>query len=544
VKVRRIFDMLRTPLLVLCAVALCSLFVGGCTHIGTTTGGEASAVLGPWSAYESTVNYADQHGTVVYHVTYQPNAVVFDEKATENALKGISGDGVTYALDASSPATQLKPGSVLFLYGIAIRKVISVQTQGSNILVATSDADINDLIKDGHISWKVPIDFSVVASPQKVTAANTSLLNLIATPAEAAESESEFSFEGNVGPVDYELGFTPHFSPPNPRLDLNLKYKYSKWGGLWFAEGNGYIEHLYAEGDFDIRNGVVQTFLCAFDGLHSHMVFNWTAETNAPPPISLIDQSLKVKVPYANVQFPLVLRGIPLVVEISAAVLFKPTFTGSKEVTRGKFTVDFDGTLGFSYETGASEPESSISSETQTIDPGTTIFGARAFAFLAALEAPRVEFALASILPSSWNKLGSERLIRKGLSATLQGNAAPFLPVGGPAKLLHLIEDIALPVQPYVYFDTVFATGTFTNGAMSSVLVGMPPCQRSRITVTANGGVGVKLSLFRHVESKVIKSLLKPFGHEVTFEGVEAAGKLWGPKTLYSWGDGPKCPGD
>lgn len=125
--------MLRTPRIVLYAVASCCLLVGGCSHISTTTGGPGSATSEPWSAYENTVNYADQHGTVVYHVTYQPNAVVFDQKATENALKGVSGDGATYVLNASSPAAQLKPGSVLFLYGIAIRKVTSVQTQGSNI---------------------------------------------------------------------------------------------------------------------------------------------------------------------------------------------------------------------------------------------------------------------------------------------------------------------------------------------------------------------------------------------------------------------------
>ncbi|GEM_PF-6207318 len=542
--------MLRISRMTSSLFAACALFVAGCSHGETTnsssTAGQENAAQtnasngALWSDYESGANYAAQHGTVAYDVTYQPNAVVFDERSTESALKGMAEDGVTYVLDAASPAAaKLRTGSILFLYGIAIRKVASVEKQGSNLVVSTTDADITDLISNGHIKWNVPLDLSIVAMPPQPTSASTSLEDLFASRAEA--DESPYSFEGTLGPVDYELGFTP--SLPERRLDFDAKYQMSKWGGLWRLEGQGYVQHIATEGEFDIRNGLITSMQTQIDGIECHMDFEWTAEQNDKSPISLIDQSFKVKIPYANVEYPLIIEGIPLILEVSAAVLVHPAWTGAKQATHGKFTVDYSGNLGWSYSDGAAEPEGQTASETESIDPETSISAPNAMGFVAALEAPRFELALASMLPSSLGKfednLNSENAIVKALSGGTY--------VSGKAKrarMMQLIEDIASPVKPYGYVDLVTATGSFTNGMITSSLVGLPPCQRSQLTMTANAGVGIKLNFLHHMPVAIVKKILKPFGHSVTVEAFEAAKPIYGPKTIYRWANGLKCPGD
>jgi hypothetical protein len=542
--------MFRFPRLVLCTVALCGLIASGCTRGGPsssppapTEGGQQNPTTvstGLWSDNESSANYARQYGTVVSQVTYQPNAVVFDVKTTESALKGMSQDGVTYVLDAASPAAKLKPGSVLFLYGIAIRKVASVRTEGSNVVVTTSDADITDLIKDGHIHWRVPLDFSIVAAQPQPAMPTSWLENLIASPAEAGESESPYSFEGTLGPVDYEMAFSPDI--PARRLNFDVKYQFSKWGGLWRLQGEGYIEHIAAEGDFNISNGLINSMMTEIDGIEGHVDFEWMAQQNVPSPISLIDQSFKVKVPYANVEYPLIIEGIPLILEVSAAVLVHPAWTGAHQVTRGKFTVDYSGNLGFSYSDGAAEPEGSLASESESIDPETSIVAPNAMGFVAALEAPRIELALASLLPSSLAKFDESLSAENAMVQALGGKYVSRK--AKTARMMQLIEDIASPVKPYGYVDVVTATGTFTNGMITSSLVALPPCQRDQLTMTANAGVGIKLNFLHHMPIAIVKKILKPFGHSVTIEAFEAAKPIYGPKTIYRWAEGIKCPGD
>jgi len=569
--------MFRIHRIVLCALALCGVFMGGCSHGSTPSqpsGGESGEVNanspstqstavqgnpgppqaqgGAWANYEATVNYAEQRGTVNVQATYKPNAVVFDQKATEAALQGVSADGIDYVFDAGSPeAARLKPGSVLFLYGIAVRKVLAVRRQGSAITAITDDADLTDLIQNGHITWKVPIEFDMLAAPPEATSVSLapSVYDLFASRA-AAEEQSEnelpelpeYGAEGNVGPLDYDFSFLPDLVNQPHQLNMDLKAQLSAWHGVWRLEGSGYIRHFEADGDVQITNGAWDRIEVWFDGFDGHAVFEWTAEQQGKAPIPIIDQSMKVKLPYV-IEIPMPLRGIPLVLELSAAILVHPAWTGPNDVARGKFVVDLKGKLGLSYTEQAPEMEGEVDQESETIDPsGTGIFGPNALGFVAALEFPRIEISLASMWPSAISKsrelFAAENATVNALSGKYVGTKAKW------ARQMQLIEDVASPVKPYAFVDVVEATGDFTNGAITSSLVGLPPCQRSQVTVTVNGGIGIKLNLLRHVPYAIVKKILKPFGHQMTFEAFEVAKPLYGPKTVYQWENGLKCPGD
>jgi hypothetical protein len=538
------------------AVAAITVVAGGCGHntsnsrasISNAPGVQQGAnSSGQWSAYESLCNYAQEHGSVVYHVTYQPNAVVFDEQATEHALKDISADGVTYTLDAGSPlAAQLKPGSVLFLYGIAIRKVTAVQTQGSNLLVTTADADITDAIKEGHIAWQVPLDLgSGTMADQQTEADHAVLEDLFATRAAADESLvdelelGKLSVEGSVGPMDYEL----EFARAPDRLNIDIDVKLSRWGEFWEAKGEGYVRHVTDIGDIDIQDGRIAHMEAAFQDLQGHIDFTTQAQTQHAGPIQLMDQSFKLKIPGLGMEYPMILLGLPFVLELSAAVLVHPAFTGSDEVTQGKFAVDYSGKEGLHYTPAAPEPEGAVEGN-EGID-NSMVFGARTLGFVAALELPRLEMDLAVMSLSNIREAQQLPSTHKNLVTNgpgygyMVGSAAEhiYLRQVITTRLSQFIEEVAIPVKPYAFADIVTSTETFTNGAMTSTLVGLPPCQRTGLKVTGNVGLGAKLSFAHHLP---LPSVL---GKTASFETIEAAKPVFS-KEITRWKLGLKCPGD
>jgi len=550
---QREFNMHRFGRLAFCAFSLCALLIQGCSHSGssnsatTTSGqstvpqsspqttsqastGESTGQAGTWSGYENAVNYASQHGTVQYNVTYQPNTVLFNPPDVESALKGVSADGSTYTLDSgSSLASQLKPGSVMFLAGIAIRKVQSVQTQGSNIVVSTTDADITDAIKEGHIAWAVPMDLSQAAMSEQPGQSGAFLEDLFAEPAEAdeegwlpGECGSIWSFEGTAGPMDYDICFTTSSS----RLNIETKIKIDHVGELIKAVGKGYIENVTDLGEIDIHDGQVAQMTSGVSELHAHLDWNWLGEDLGHGPISGLDQSFKLKIPKAFIEYPLIIGPLPFIVKLSTAVLIHPAFTGYGEESHGEYTIDvsLQGTS-LSYSAGEPQGEGNVEGS-ETIDPDYAVFGTRAMGFVAALEAPRLELALGIMSPLN---LGI-------VNQVPQANAiAKFFGQKTQSKMETLLE-LAHPVKPYAYIDLVTSTGTFTNGAMTSMLVGLPPCQRDALVFTVNGGIGVKINFKNPFE---IGHLLP---HLATAEVFEVAKPIY--KKSYTTWKSVKCPGD
>lgn len=519
--------MLRPLALVMLGAGLITLSLNGCSRSGipSTSSNTSTGESGQWAGYEAAANYAAQRGTVVYKVTYQPNAVTFDQQSTERALKDISADGTVYTLDASSPdAARLKPGSVLFLYGIAIRKVTGVSQQGSNLIVTTADADITDAIKQGHIQWQVPIDFSVIAASSLPMQQNASLEDLIASPAEA--EGSAYNFEGALGPVDYELGFTPTPS----RLNIELQATVKKAGMLVQLKGEGYVEHVLDIGEIDINDGQVAKMESAIQGVDGHIDFEWTAQNQLPGPAALIDQTFKVKIPGASLEVPFILGGLPFVFEASAAMIIHPAFTAKDEITTGKFAINYKGGEGFSYDAGAPEPEGNVTG-TEDIDHSTSVVAIASMGFVAALELPRFELALAVMSPTSM-------AIARNTTTAAARHTSQFFG-HRTQSLSELVEEFALPVKPYAFVDFVTSTGTFTNGAMITGLVALPPCQRAQVTVSANAGVGVKITFAHHLPLPPV------LGHTASVEASEFAATTPIMKRSFTrYKNGISCPGD
>jgi hypothetical protein len=523
----------RRPFRAISSIAvLLAALAAGCTHGGSTVtlSNGAGSATGPWSGYEKVANYATQRGTVIYQVTYWPQTVVFDQRATQAALKNISADGVNYTLDASEPTTQkLQPGSVLFLYGIAIRKVTAVRSQGSSLVVSTSDADITDAIRDGHIEWKVPVDFSVITTAQRPQQSDATLLDLFATRAAASVPETPpIEFEGSVGPLEYDLGFTP----AGQRLGIEMRTTMTKPDAIIELKGDGYVDHLRALGRLLIANGKVDDLDYSVDDISGKVDFEWSAQKSEAGLLKIENQPFKLRIPGASIEIPLIIGGIPFVFEISAAIIIHPGFTSKGSFTTGHFTVTYNGKEGFSSGGSEPTPEGQVHG-TDNIEHETSIGSIGPMGFVGALEMPRFELALAVMSP--WNMQEVAGVGAHNSAARVLGNAGGFA-----YKLKNLgevIEELAIPVKPYAFADIVTSASTLTAGYTGTMpgMAFMGPCQRAQLVVAANVGVGVKVNFAHH----------KILGMAPSADvGEFAYSKPIMHKSITRWKNGIKCPGD
>lgn len=90
-------------------------------------------------------------------ISYAPRTVLITRNAAIRSLHSASWDGVTWRFDAEEPAVRrIQPGSVMLVWGLAIRKVNKVEQVGDEIVLATEEAQLTDAVTDAKIAWDAP----------------------------------------------------------------------------------------------------------------------------------------------------------------------------------------------------------------------------------------------------------------------------------------------------------------------------------------------------------------------------------------------------
>ena len=137
---------------------------------GGTVAGTATAPAPAGTLYPAGMMLRGDHASLVYFLqnvdtvenaqvslTYAPATVVITRNGAIRALQSVSWDGVTWRFDAAEPAVQrLKQGSVLLVWGLAIRRVTQVDRAGDVVTVRTEEAQLTDAVTDASIKWDAP----------------------------------------------------------------------------------------------------------------------------------------------------------------------------------------------------------------------------------------------------------------------------------------------------------------------------------------------------------------------------------------------------
>ena len=140
-----------------------------------TTTGRVKPGIAPMLVADSAglKHYLESVDTVrgaTFNVTWGPNTVRLSRDETLRSLRRVSRDGETFTFSSTEPKVRdLKAGQVLLVWGIALRKVTSLENKGDAVIVHTDLAAIPEAIEKGTIAWKSHATFGQgLISPSKV----------------------------------------------------------------------------------------------------------------------------------------------------------------------------------------------------------------------------------------------------------------------------------------------------------------------------------------------------------------------------------------
>jgi hypothetical protein len=93
-----------------------------------------------------------------FEVQWNPATVAIDKAAALRSLRTVSRDGSTFTFASDEPAVgKLKPGSILWVWDIAVRKVERVETFGAVTHVHTSVVTLTEAMPNAQIEFEAPV---------------------------------------------------------------------------------------------------------------------------------------------------------------------------------------------------------------------------------------------------------------------------------------------------------------------------------------------------------------------------------------------------
>jgi hypothetical protein len=340
------------------------------------TGGNAFGGAA-WEAQkiEHDRNASAGAGRSFANVTYKPEVKIVDEAAVVAALVGVSSDGHGAVFKNAPPAVlALKAGDIFMVKNQFAVKVLAAETDGEQTVLIIDRAKLVDIVQQGEIHLDTPISFHgpKAASAPPTTPRSFDLMDLIATPAYAQNNTGAPQDTTNYGGQPVEL--QPGYNTPQPGINGGNAVDQAKEFAKALASG-WTVENWSVTPSADAAvisgrltkdtagflaaitlNGTISNFRFAQNlkfpvdttqvidgvkGMSGQMHFTWEIGKHTPGVWAVED---KLKLP-AGVTIPLgpMLGGLPLTLDVSAALLIHPALTGGDEYEKGGFTLGWNG---------------------------------------------------------------------------------------------------------------------------------------------------------------------------------------------------------
>ena len=328
-----------------------------------------------------------------FDVQWKPETKVIDAATVSGAYKGTAPDGSLIFDSSATSIAALTPGTVVVFSGLALRKVTSVSTSGSEIHVATGPAALDQAIASGHIAWKLPVDFSKVAFSvpagfHRVDPPQTFAERLFAEPAEAAESGIDV--EGKF--KDWEV--TLKLTPENGNLSMDLDASKDVAGGKIDVHGTGELDSLTSGVDITVGDG--STTRIDFDNgnLKGNLDMKWSVgfdRVSGDEEAKLNEEDVE-NLPFA-LTFPFAVGPLPFELRIKTGFAFAPTFTAKTTVAQGEYKISFGGDAGVD-QSGDGDPQTTPMTGDGSITEYGGTLALAPLGLSTTLELPEVELSL------------------------------------------------------------------------------------------------------------------------------------------------------
>ena len=400
------------------------------------------------------------------------NVTELDAATAHEHLQTVRSGG-TLVFDGSTPSVgDLAPGAVLALDEVGARKVTSVSREGDQIVVATEDANIVDVVTDGHIGWTYNVAWDDLPDTvYELAMAEQGFRPMFAAaglpgtgvPAGSSAVKGEaLRFVGKVKGFEIELKFVP--KPDKLEFELSATRSNVK------VQAGGFISQFVQETVMEFDGGTGTLFDTSVTGLKGEAEITWHAfEVDDPS----FDSDIVALVLPLGLPIPFMAGPIPMTLNIKMNLRVVPELTSGQASSGGSWKVTYDGDHGFTTNGGDPTPKATLrnmaanlgSEPTVTAGLGVTGFGL-------GMEFPRLELQLGHpILPELYS--------------------------GDDEDTKSILEKASEMLRPYVFLTlNNYVNGLWTPG--TTLTSDIPPCQRSSIKLSAIAGY--KLSVLGMVE--------------------------------------------
>jgi hypothetical protein len=415
----------------------------------------------------------------VFQVRYTPATVRIDLPAVQKSLTSVSDDGRVLVFDSDDARLhQLKEGSVLFLEHLGVRRVDAVNIQGSQVAVLTDTASLPDLVQDGTIQFKVPVDFSQLAARSLVTHNRQPdpLENIVHwfSPPVAYASAPELKYSAKVKAETDGWEFELEGEPEGGGLALTLTAAKKKLAGLTATVNvKGKLENVNTTFRAVMSSGKLQEF-AYMTPMSGTVDVDWSVLTMAPG--SGIGESRLKLPPFAKDVFDI--YGIPFLFKVDEALIFKPGFAGKKDVADGNFHVVYTGSGGLTIHGSQSAPEGKMEGQPQ--NGKTTAESLAAHGVVIAINAPKVSVSV-----------GTESLkeaLKQAVPAGISDKVAELLEKGPFGGLIKSPKENFFKTEGGAFLQLVTEFDYAGSGPLSIV-----PCSMTHLNFYAQAGADATL---------------------------------------------------
>ena len=437
------------------------------------------------SALNLTPDLSTRPGNT-FQATFTDKVVKMEQATFIKSIRSISSDNTTFVFDPSDDAAaKLHEGSILFVPGVAMRKVDVATRQENNWVVVTEDAPLLEALKDANIKWSAPVNFAAAARAELAPETPPTGLDRVLGGLHGTvyADGGGLSLSGEDDGWAYTVKASP--LPDKLNLDLDVSRKYN--GLVVKVTGSGYVQNFETAATIMIQDSQLKYFDYQNKNLNGQVNFGWEA---AKDEAGVEANEQRIKLP-SSFSIPLPIGGLPFSLEVSEALLLHPAFTGGKEVARGRFNVAYNGVQGFSINQGNVNQEGQGNAEGSIVD-NFSLSPIAPVGFVAAVAMPRIEL-----------KLGTDtvfQVVKKFAPPGLADAALNLLkktPFG--SKIQQAVSD-KLKTTGAAYAQVIITTSTIAAGAGSLI-----PCQKARLITTIQ--VGANATILGKDKGKVSKDI-------------------------------------
>jgi hypothetical protein len=229
-------------------------------------GGTRAALL----AYLQTVQ---ETPAKKFEVTYNPDVVKIERQEAIDSLQAVSADGAEFRFTDGAKVRQLEAGKILFLWGIALRRITAAAAAGDQWVVTTVPVSLPEVFREADIDFDYPLDarqvFATFRPPAPAKTAALTRPDGIMPVAFISEARADEAPEGptiidlpnsyatSVNGIDIELSYQPiegglHFDIEARKQQSDVKAEPPKANPR--SELDKYAEEKRKQDVADIRN--------------------------------------------------------------------------------------------------------------------------------------------------------------------------------------------------------------------------------------------------------------------------------------------------